>query len=99
MTMIHYGTPEYYAYTAEFDYDVFEEAEHYVGEKDLHNCLRYRVVEDENYFIDVYDDGCVYAVVVDDIENFNIREYTVRTLIGSKGLEHHAMKSMFKILQ
>ncbi len=95
--MIHYGTPEYYAYTAEFDYNVFDEIEHYVGEDDLHNCFRYRVVEDENYFIDVYDDGCVYEVVVNDIENFNIREYTLRTLIGMNGLEHHAMKSMFKI--
>jgi hypothetical protein len=94
---MQYGTQEYDAYTSEFEYEVFEDCYNSIGEDDLHNCIRYRVIEDENYFIDEYEDGCVYAVEVDRIDNFNILEYTARTLIGVKGIEHHAMKLLFKI--
>ena len=99
MTYYHYGTPEYHAYTSEFEYNVYDETDNYIGEEDTDNCLRYRISEDENYFIDVYEDGCVYKVIVNDIENLNRQEYMFYTLIGTKGLEHHAMKSMFKIIK
>ena len=95
--MYAYGSSEYIAYTSEFEYEVFEDQYNHVGEDDLHNCIRYRVIEDENYFIDEYEDGCVYAVKVSSIDNFNIHEYTHRVLLGAKGIEHHPMKVFFRI--
>ena len=90
VTKTNYETPEYHAYTAEFKYTW---CDHYIQRYRVSDTI---IPDGANYFIDVYEDGCVYEVIVNDIENFNRREYTLHTLIGTKGIEHHAMKSMFK---
>jgi hypothetical protein len=94
--MIVYGSPEYIDYTNQFDYEWLEDDQNYVSEDDVNNCFRYRISED-NEFIDVYDDGCVWYLKVDRIENFDRSRYLDHTLIGTKGIEHHAMRSLFKI--
>jgi len=98
-TAIVYGSPEYIEYTNQFDYEWSEDYLHYVSEDDLNNCVRYRItpLDFENYFIDVYEDGCVWILKVDNIRNFDRSQYLNHILIGTKGVEHHPMRCMFKI--
>jgi hypothetical protein len=90
---MHYGTPEY---TAQFDYEVFEETQHYVDKDDVHNCMRYRVSPGDD-FVDVYEDGCVWYLRVHDINIFDTSQYIDHRLLGANGVEHHAMLQLFKI--
>ena len=96
-TKIVYGSPEYIEYTNQFDYEWSEDYFHFISEDDVNNCVRYRVSPFDHKFIDVYEDGCVWFLKVDDIQIFDRSQYSAQELIGSNGVEHHAMRSLFKI--